>query len=43
MSVEVLKGMGYPSSNAINAVRTFRDFDNQLLKIPTPIATTPNS
>ncbi|WFF40356.1 potassium transporter [Salinicola endophyticus] len=32
MSVEVLKGMGYPSSNAINAVRTFRDFDNQLLK-----------
>jgi len=32
MSVEVLKGLGYPSSNAINAVRTFRDFDNQLLK-----------
>ncbi|WP_353981321.1 monovalent cation:proton antiporter-2 (CPA2) family protein [Salinicola endophyticus] len=32
MSVEVLKGMGYPSSNAINAVRTFREFDNQLLK-----------
>ena len=32
MSVEVLKGLGYPSANAINAVRTFRDFDNQLLK-----------
>jgi len=32
MNVEVLKGLGYPSANAINAVRTFRDFDNQLLK-----------
>lgn len=31
MSVEVLKGLGYPSSNALEAVRTFRDFDNQLL------------
>ncbi|WP_040244426.1 monovalent cation:proton antiporter-2 (CPA2) family protein [Chromohalobacter japonicus] len=31
MSVEVLKGLGYPGSNALEAVRTFRDFDNQLL------------
>jgi CPA2 family monovalent cation:H+ antiporter-2/glutathione-regulated potassium-efflux system ancillary protein KefC/glutathione-regulated potassium-efflux system protein KefB len=31
MSVEVLKGLGYPGSNALDAVRTFRDFDNQLL------------
>ncbi|HET8789612.1 MAG TPA: NAD-binding protein, partial [Modicisalibacter sp.] len=30
MSLEVLKGVGYPSSNALDAVRTFRDFDNQL-------------
>lgn len=30
MSQEVLKGVGYPSSNALDAVRTFRDFDNQL-------------
>jgi voltage-gated potassium channel Kch len=30
MSMEVLKGVGYPSSNALDAVRTFRDFDNQL-------------
>ncbi len=32
MSLEVLKGVGYPSSNALDAVRTFRDFDTQLLK-----------
>ncbi|MGC3873829.1 monovalent cation:proton antiporter-2 (CPA2) family protein [Halomonas sp. GXIMD04776] len=32
MSNEVLKGMGYPSSNALDAVRTFREFDNQLFK-----------
>ncbi|MHB0775751.1 monovalent cation:proton antiporter-2 (CPA2) family protein [Halomonas sp. WWR20] len=30
MSHEVLKGLGYPSSNASDAVRTFRDFDNTL-------------
>ncbi|GHB08180.1 monovalent cation:proton antiporter-2 (CPA2) family protein [Modicisalibacter luteus] len=30
MSAEVLKGLGYPSSNAMDAVRTFRDFDIQL-------------
>ncbi|WP_136068841.1 monovalent cation:proton antiporter-2 (CPA2) family protein [Modicisalibacter radicis] len=32
MSLEVLKGVGYPSSNAMDAVRTFRDFDIKLLK-----------
>lgn len=32
MSHEVLKGLGYPSSNALDAVRTFRDFDIQLFK-----------
>lgn len=32
MSAEVLKGLGYPSSNAMDAVRTFRDFDIQLFK-----------
>ncbi|GAB2803075.1 monovalent cation:proton antiporter-2 (CPA2) family protein [Halomonas shantousis] len=30
MSHEVLKGLGYPSSNAFDAVRTFRDFDTTL-------------
>ncbi|SFH82759.1 monovalent cation:proton antiporter-2 (CPA2) family protein [Modicisalibacter xianhensis] len=32
MSAEVLKGLGYPSSNAMDAVRTFRDFDIQLFQ-----------
>ncbi|WP_227367795.1 monovalent cation:proton antiporter-2 (CPA2) family protein [Halomonas sp. M20] len=32
MSTEVLKGMGYPSSNAMDAVRTFREFDHKLFE-----------
>lgn len=32
MSSEVLKGMGYPSSNALDAIRTFREFDNKLFE-----------
>ncbi|WP_163649202.1 monovalent cation:proton antiporter-2 (CPA2) family protein [Modicisalibacter sp. 'Wilcox'] len=32
MSFEVLKGLGYPSSNAMDAVRTFRDFDVRLFQ-----------
>ncbi|MCG7600550.1 monovalent cation:proton antiporter-2 (CPA2) family protein [Halomonas sp. McH1-25] len=32
MSAEVLKGLGYPSSNAMDAVRTFRDFDIRLFQ-----------
>ncbi|MCM5703428.1 monovalent cation:proton antiporter-2 (CPA2) family protein [Larsenimonas salina] len=30
MSIDLLKGLGYPSSTASEAVRTFREFDNEL-------------
>ncbi|WP_106478243.1 monovalent cation:proton antiporter-2 (CPA2) family protein [Phytohalomonas tamaricis] len=32
MSVEVLRELGYPGTYANDAVRTFREFDNELLK-----------
>ncbi|MCM2130718.1 monovalent cation:proton antiporter-2 (CPA2) family protein [Larsenimonas rhizosphaerae] len=32
MSGDILRGLGFPSANAAEAVRTFRDFDNELFR-----------